>query len=61
MQLRLLIDDEIEGVVVGVAAQEHEVVAAPVGDPEAQHVGVELHDLLHVEHAMGDVAELERR
>ena len=33
----------------------------PVGDPEAHHVGVELHHLLHVVDAVRDMAELERR
>jgi hypothetical protein len=35
MQLRLLVDDEVERVMVGVAAHEHEEIAAPVGHPEA--------------------------
>src|SRR5262249_11182834 len=59
MKLRLLVDDEVERMVVGVAAQEHEKVAAPVRHPEAEDLAVELHDLLHVEHAIGNVAKLE--
>ena len=59
MQLRHLVDDEVDAVVVGIAAQEHEEIAAPVGDAEAEHVGVEFGDLLHVAHAIGDVAELD--
>ena len=61
MQLRHRIDDEVDGVMVDAAAQERERVVAPVGDAEAQHVGVELHGLLHVVDAVRDVAELERR
>ena len=61
MKLRLRVDDEIDGVVIDAAAQEREEVVVPVGDPEAQHLGVELHRLLHVVDAMRDVAELERR
>src|SRR5262249_42943977 len=52
-------DDEVERVVIGVAAHEYEEIAAPVRHPEAEHLGVELDDLLHVEHAIGDVAKLE--
>src|SRR4029453_14143673 len=44
---------------VGVSADEHEKIAAPVRYPEAEHLCVELHDLLHVEHTIGDMAELE--
>ena len=46
---------------IGAAAQEREGVGVPVRHPEAQHLGVELHHLLHVGDAVRDVAELERR
>jgi hypothetical protein len=46
--------------VIGAAAQEGESVPAPVGNPEAEHVGVEGHDSLHVADTIGNVAELER-
>jgi hypothetical protein len=59
VQLRLIVDDEIERVVICVAAREREKVAAPVRHPEAQHVAVDLDDLLHIENPIGDIAELE--
>ena len=51
---------QIDGVVVGAAAQEREKVAHPVGDAEAEHVAIEIGDLLHLGDMEGDVAELER-
>ena len=49
---------QVDGVVVGTAAQEREEIAHPVGDAEAEHVDVELHHLLRVEHVEGHVPEL---
>ena len=40
---------------IGIAAHEDEEIASPVRDPKAEHVSIELDDLLHVEHAIGDV------
>ena len=61
VKLRHRVDDEIDGVMIGAAAQEREGVGVPVGNAEAQHLGVELTTLLHVVDAMRDMAELERR
>jgi hypothetical protein len=61
MQLRHLVDHEVDRVVIGAAPEEGEIVRAPVGNPEAEHVGVEGHDSVHVADAISDVAELERR
>src|SRR5579864_1834840 len=44
VELRLVVVDEIDGVVVGIAAQEGERVVAPVGDAEAEHVAIEFQD-----------------
>ena len=52
--------DQVDGVVIGPAAQEREEVGHPVGHTEAQHVAIELRHLLHVDDVEGDVAELER-
>ncbi len=60
MELRLGVVDEIDGVVIGIAAQEGKRVVAPIGDAEAKHVAIELHDLLHVVDPIGDVAEFQR-
>ena len=43
----------------GIAAHEHEVVADPVGNLEAEHVGVEVHGLGEVGREIGDMAELD--
>src|SRR5262245_37310931 len=60
MKLRNFIHHEIDGVVIGAAAQKREGVIAPVRHAKAEHVGVELHHLLHVLDAIGHVSELER-
>src|SRR5262245_58978945 len=60
MELRNFLYDEIDGVVIGPAAQKREGLIAPVRHPKAEHVGVELHHLLHVLDAVGHVSELER-
>ena len=60
MELRHLVEHEIDAVVIGPAAQEGERIAVPIRHPKAEHVGVELHHLLHVVDAIGHVAELER-
>src|SRR5262249_1647871 len=60
MQLRARALDEIDGVVIGIAAQEHEPVLDPVGDPETQSLRVEVRHDLHVVNREGDMAELER-
>jgi hypothetical protein len=51
---------QIDGVVVGPAAQEREEIAHPVGFAKAEHVAIELGDVLDVGDVEGDVAELER-
>ena len=51
---------QVDGVVVGTAAQEREEIAHPVGFAEAEHVAIELGHLLHVGDEEGDVAELVR-
>ena len=61
MELGLRVIDEVDGVMVDAAAHEAEIIRVPVRHPEAHHVGVELHGLLHVVNAVRDVAELERR
>src|SRR3712207_7929275 len=48
VQALLLVGDEVDRVVVHPAAQEGKIVLPPVGDAEAEHVGVEFHDPLHV-------------
>ena len=60
MHLRLLAGEEIHRVVVRPAAQEREEVLDPVGHAEAEHLRIELGDLLGVVDDEGDVAELER-
>src|SRR5262245_28237500 len=60
MELRNLVHPEIHGVMIGPAAQKREGLVAPVRHPETEHVGVELHHLLHVADAIGHVPELER-
>ena len=60
VDLGALAVDEVDGVMVGPAAQEGEEVAHPVGDAEAEHVAVEGGDLLHVDDVEGDVSELQR-
>src|SRR5262249_20524723 len=60
MELRNFVHHEIDGVMIGPAAQKRERVIAPVRYPKAEHVGVELHHLLHVADAVSHVAELER-
>src|SRR6516162_7859174 len=60
MQLRGRALDEIDGVVIGIAAQEYEPVLDPVGDPETQYLRVEVRHDLHVGNREGDMAELER-
>ena len=52
--------DEVHGVMVRVAAHEHEPVLDPVRDLKAHHLGVEIGRRLHVRNVEGDVAELER-
>src|SRR5262249_39110404 len=52
--------NEIDGVVVAIAAQEDEEVADPVGHAKAQHALIELRRLLRVRHREGDVPELQR-
>src|SRR5262249_13828463 len=52
--------DEIDGVIIGLAAQKRERLVAPVRYPKAENVGVELHHLLHVADSVGHMAELER-
>ncbi len=51
---------QVDGVMVGPAAQEREEVAHPVGFAKAEHVAIELGDVLDVGDVEGDVAELER-
>ena len=51
---------QIDGVMVGPAAQEREEVRHPIGFAKAEHVAVELGDLLDVDAVESDVAELER-
>ena len=60
VQLRLRIIDEVHGMMIGVAAQEGEVVGMPVGDAEAEHVAIEFYGLVHVVDAIGDMAEFQR-
>src|SRR5262249_22537653 len=60
MKLRNLVHHEIDGVMIGPAAQKREGLVAPVRHPKAEHVGIELHHLLHVVDAIGHVPELER-
>ena len=51
---------QIDGVMVGPAAQEREEVRHPIGLAEAQHVAIELGDVLDVGDVESDVAELVR-
>ena len=51
---------QVDGVMIRTAAQEREEVAHPVGFAEAEHVDIELRDLLDVDAVERDVAELER-
>ena len=51
---------QVDGVVVGTAAQEREEIRHPVGLAEAQHVAIELGHVLDVGDVEGDVAELVR-
>src|SRR4029077_19786193 len=49
---------QINGVMIGAAAQEREEVAHPIGFAKAEHVAVELGDLLDVGDMKRDVTEL---
>ena len=51
---------EVDGVMVGTAAQEREEVSHPVGFAKAEHVAIELGHLLDVGDEERDVAELVR-
>src|SRR5215470_6044484 len=51
--------DEVDGVVIGVAAQEDEEVADPVGHAKAQNTLIERGGLLRARHDEGDVTELQ--
>ena len=48
---------QIDRVMVGAAAQEYEKVGHPIRLSEAEHVDIELRDLLHVLAMKGDVTE----
>ncbi len=52
--------DEIHGVMIRIAAHEHEEVGNPIRDPEAHHLAVKLGGLCRILDDPGDVAELER-
>ena len=60
VELRDLVEDEVDGVVIRPATQEREGVAMPIRHPKPEHVGIEFHHPLHVVHAIGHVPELER-
>ena len=51
---------QVDGVMIGAAAQEREEVAHPVRHAEAEHVAIEVGDLLDVFDEERDVAELVR-
>src|SRR5438876_8542787 len=52
--------DQIDGVMVGAAAQEREIIAHPVGHAKTEHVAVKARDGLHVGDMESNVAELVR-
>src|SRR5215211_914276 len=60
MQLGAASADEIDGVMVGVAAHEDKEVADPVGHPEAHDAPVKLRRLLRARHREGHMPELQR-
>jgi len=51
---------QVDGVMIGVTAQEREEVSDGVGPPEAEHVGIEALRTLEVFHVRRDMAELGR-
>src|SRR5690242_6378913 len=59
MHLDVLADNEIDRVMVGVAAHEHEEVADPVGNAEAEDVAVELGHRPGIMGDEGDMSELQ--
>src|SRR6516164_3173794 len=59
MQLDGAAANEIHSVMIGVAAHEDEEVVDPVGDPEAEHLGIELRRLLRIFDDEGDMAEFQ--
>ena len=59
VQLGHRIIHQIDGVMIRVAAQEAEEVAANVREAEAQHLLIEFHHGENVDAAIGDMAELE--
>src|SRR6202035_3456760 len=52
--------DEVDRMVIGIAAHEDEEIPDPVRYPEAEHFLVERDGGIHVLHHEGDMAELER-
>src|SRR5215468_163137 len=52
---------QVDRVVVRPTAQEREDVAEPIGHPKAEHIAIEVRNLLHIDAIEGDVTELERR
>ena len=61
MEPLLLIGDKIDCMVIDGAAQEGEIVSAPIGYPETKLLSIEFHHSLDVVAAISDMTQLEKR
>ena len=59
MESLLLVLDEINGVMIDATTEEGELIATPVGNTEAKHLDVKLHDFLNVVASIRDMPQLQ--